>query len=236
MTGRYPAMQLSLALDDHPLLPRIRGRLLARFGPRRDGRRRDPVSQLVRSMLGSKTRDEVSRRVFKELRRHYPSWDRLREAEPRVILRIIWPVNLAEPKAEQLPQALRMIVACTGRLALDHLADLDEEAAMQWLRRLPGVGSKIAAAVLNFSTLHKRALVVDTHLLRLGKRLGLLPSDADYDAGFELFMRRLPDAWDADDLSELHRLMKRLGQTVCTAQAPACGACPLRGLCPRNGV
>lgn len=229
-------MQLSLTLDDRPLLPRVRLRLLARLGPRRDARRRDPVSQLVRSMLGSKTRDEVSRRVFRELRRQYPSWDRLAEASPRAILRIIWPVNLAEPKAEQLPQALRMITACTGRLALDHLAELDEEAAMQWLRRLPGIGSKIAAATLNFSTLRKRALVVDTHLLRLGGRLGLLPLDADYDTGYELLMRQLPDAWDAEDLAELHRLMKLLGQTICTAHAPACGACPLRGLCPRCGV
>jgi endonuclease III len=229
-------MQLSLALDDRPLLPRVRDRLLARLGPRRDGRRRDPVSQLVRSMLGSKTRDEVTRRVFRELRRRYPSWDALGGASPRAILRIIWPVNLADVKAEQLPQALRMIVACTGRLALDHLADLDEEAAMQWLRRLPGVGSKIAAEVLNFSTLRKRALVVDTQLLRLGGRLGLLPLDADYDAGYEQLMRQLPDAWDAEDLAELHRVMKLLGQTICTAHTPSCGACPLRDLCPRCGV
>jgi len=229
-------MQLSLALDDRPLLPRVRDRLLARLGPRRDGRRRDPVSQLVRSMLGSKTRDEVARRVFTELRRRYPSWHELAEASPRAVLRVIWPVNLAEPKAEQLPQALRMIVACTGRLALDHLADLDEEAAMQWLRRLPGIGSKTAAAVLNFSTLRKRALVVDTHLLRLGGRLGLLPPDADCDTGYEQLMRQMPDAWDADDLSELHRLMTLLGQTICTAHTPACAACPLRDLCPRCGV
>jgi endonuclease-3 len=229
-------MQLSFALDDRPLLPRVRDRLQARLGSRRDGRRRDPVSQLVRSMLGSKTRDGVSRRVFRELHRRYPSWDGLGEASPRAILRIIWPVNLAEPKAGQIPQALRMIVACTGRLALDHLADLDEEAAMQWLRRLPGVGSKIAAEVLNFSTLRKRAVVVDTQLLRLGGRLGLLPLDADYDAGHEQLMRQLPDAWDAEDLAELHRLLKLLGQTICTAHTPSCGACPLGNLCPRCGV
>jgi len=65
---------------------------------------------------------------------------------------------------------------------------------------------------------------------------GLLPLDADYDAGHEQLMRQLPDAWDAEDLAELHRLMKLLGQTVCTAHAPACGDCPLRDLCPRCGV
>ena len=79
-------------------------------------------------------------------------------------------------------------------------------------------------------------MVVDRHLLRLGGRLGLLPLNTDFDAGYELFMRQLPDAWDAEDLAELHRLMKLLGQTVCTANAPACGARPLRDLCPRCGV
>jgi endonuclease III len=47
--------------------------------------------------------------------------------------------------------------------------------AMQWLRGLPGVGSKVAATVLNLSTLRMRALPVDTHLLRVGERLGPLP-------------------------------------------------------------
>ena len=142
-------MQLSLSLDDDPLLPRVRDRLLARLGPGRGSRRRDPVSQLVRSMLGSKTRDEVSRRVFRELRRQYPSWDWLSEESPRAVLRLIWPVNLADAKAEQLPQALRMIVACTGRLSLDHPFRWGKggwrEAAVALF--LGGIGAAIVLAI-----------------------------------------------------------------------------------------
>ena len=228
-------MQLSFPLDDDPLLPRVSARLRATASPRRDEPRRDPVSQLVRSMLGSKTRDEVSIQAFERLRDWYPSWDLLQRAPPRRIERAIWMVNHADRQAAQLPQALRMIVARSGALALDFLADWDEEVAMRWLVALPGVGPKIAASVLNFSTLRKRELVVDTHLLRVGERLGLLPARPDYETGHDGFMRLIPEGWTADDLYELHRMIKVLGQTVCAAQAPACGRCPLQELCPRCG-
>jgi endonuclease-3 len=113
--------------------------------------------------------------------------------------------------------------------------DADEEMAMQWLVTLPGVGPKIAAAVLNFSTLRKRQLVVDTHLLRVGRRLGVLSAASDYQTGHDDFMRLIPTFWDGDDLSQFHRLMNSLGQGICMAIAPACGRCPLQDLCPRCG-
>jgi endonuclease-3 len=103
---------------------------------------------------------------------------------------------------------------------------------LKWVRKLPGVGPKVAATILNFSTLRKRVLAVDTHLLRIGKRLGLLPRRADFEIGYKSFMRRVPDTWDADDLYEFHWQMKYHGQTICPHAAPACPRCPLRDLCP----
>src|ERR1700730_11297624 len=140
-------MQLSLALNDRPILWRIRARLLARIGPQRDALRRDPVSQLVNAIISTKTRDEVSSAAFEGLRRRYASWDALRLAAPGELLEIIAPVQHADRKAVHLPQALRNIVASTGSLELDFLVDWHEEMAMQWLRRLPGVMSKVAATV-----------------------------------------------------------------------------------------
>src|SRR5260221_6539624 len=227
-------MQLSLALNDRQVLWQIRGRLLARLGPQRDAMRRDPVSQLVNAIISAKTRDEVSSAAFERLRRRYPSWDALRLAAPGEVEAIIAPVHHADSKAVYLPQALRKIVASTGSLELDFLIDWDEEMAMQWLRGLAGVKSKVAATVLNFSTLRMRVLPVDTHLLRVGERLGLLPPGADYKSGYELWMRLVPDQWDADDLYELHWLLKYLGQTFCPYGVPACTHCPLGDLCPGN--
>jgi endonuclease-3 len=229
------AMQLSLALDERPVMSTIRTRLLARFGRQRDDWRLDPVSQLVCSLISPRTEDEVSLAAFERLRRRYPSWDALRHAAPKDIEAIIRPVTYAEKKAVYLPRALCMIVARSGCLDLEFLTDWDEEMSVQWLRGLPGVGPKVAAAVLNFSTLRKRTLAVDTHLLRIGQRLGLLPADADYDAGYDGFMRLVPDEWEADDTYEFHWLMKYHGQRVCRDAAPVCPGCVLRDLCQFYG-
>jgi endonuclease III len=46
----------------------------------------------------------------------------------------------------------------------------------------------------------------------------------------------VPASWRAEDLFELHWLLKGLGQSVCTDTAPRCGMCPLKAHCPRVGV
>ena len=226
-------MQFSLKLDETSLMALIRERLLAMFGPQRDAGRLDPLSQLVNAMLSTRTQDIVSLSAFERLAQHYSSWDALANAPTAAIEPIIRPVTYAEQKAVHLPQALRKIRARQGGLDLEFLADWDEEMALQWLRDLPGVGPKVAATVLNFSSLRRRVFAVDTHLLRIGARFGLLAFDIDdYDEGHDTYARLLPDEWDADDLYEMHWLMKYLGQQICTHAAPACSRCPLRDLCP----
>src|SRR5882724_8189449 len=153
-----PPMQWSFELDDRLVLWQIRARLLAWLGPQRDTLRLDPVSHLVAAIISKRTRDEVSSAAFARLQRRYSSWEMLCSASPGEVEALIVPVNLAERKARELPLALRKIAARSGSLDLDFLADWDEEMAMQWLRGLPGVGSKVAATVLNFSTLRKRVL------------------------------------------------------------------------------
>jgi endonuclease-3 len=102
---------------------------------------------------------------------------------------------------------------------------------LRWLEELPGVGMRNAATVLNFSKLRKRAFSVDTHQLRVGERLGFLPPGADAARGFATFMRLAPDAWDGDDLYELHWLIKLHGQGRCRHARPVCAGCPLAQIC-----
>jgi endonuclease III len=228
--------QGSFDFGERPVLREVRERLLAAFGPQRDDERFDPVSQLIYGILASKTKDEVSMTAFLRLQARCATWDVLLHTPPKAIERIIWTVNHADRKAEELPLALRKIRARNGALDLEFLADWDVEGALQWLDGLPGVGPKIAATVLNFSHLRKRVLVVDTHVLRVGERLGLLCTGADYQEGYDGYARLLPEDWDGDVLYELHWLIKRLGQQLCRPSLPACGTCPLRAVCPSQDL
>jgi endonuclease III len=226
--------QSSFDFGGGALLREIHTRLLAVFGPQRDEYRFDPLSQLVYGIIASKTRDEVSMAAFLELDRRCRSWDALMRATPKQIQRVIFSVHHADRKAEELPQALRMIRARNGALDLEFLTDWEVEAAHQWLDGLSGVGAKIAATVLNFSTLRKAILPVDTHLLRVGQRLGLVRHGGDYTAGHQGFGRFLPADWDGDMVYELHWLIKLLGQRICRPTAARCGQCPLREICPAD--
>src|SRR4029450_11689962 len=101
--------KLAFPLNDTEPLSDIRARLLPSFGPQRALYRLDPVSQLVRAMLSSRTKDNVSAAAFARLRERYESWDLLRSAAPKEIKAIIHTVTHADAKALYLPQALRAI-------------------------------------------------------------------------------------------------------------------------------
>lgn len=227
-------MQIRLALPSD--LPLVRERLASVFGPQRGEHRLDPVSQLIKSMIGTRTYDEVAWAAFIRLRAAFPDWAALATAEADDIEPVIDPATFADQKARQLPVLVRVILLKRGGLELDFLADEPVDEAMAWLMRLPGVGVKAAAAVLNLSTLNRRALVVDTHVHRVARRLGLTARGGDALQAYEELMEQAPADWAGDDLFELHGLMKPHGQSICSHLDPACGLCKLSDMCPRVGV
>lgn len=226
-------MQLLLLPDERTArLAEIHTRLLRRFGPQGPFLLLDPVSQLVMGLIGGKTTGEVSKAAFKKLRRSFGCWEAVRDAPVAEIQAAIAEVTFAELKAPRLKAALKAVTVTEGRLALDSLAGLGVEDALAWLERLQGVGRKTAAATLNFSTLRRAALVIDTHHLRILRRLGLVDRHADYREAYDRIMPLLPPGWAAADLDQHHQLMKALGQNLCPHGTPFCLRCPLQDLCP----
>jgi endonuclease-3 len=211
MMSEVSPMQLSLALDPDPPVLAVHQKLKLAFGSFAGGPRLAPVDQLVKSLISARTYDEVSWPAYHRLKARYRPWERLIDAPPGEIQAIIAPVTFAEIKAGWLPEAL------------------------SWLRRLPGVGDKVAAAVLNFSTLGRRAMVVDTHVWRVARRIGLASRNADPEAVRYVITDAVPADWAADDFFDLHWLLKRLGQTLCQDHRTRCGGCPVAGLCAERG-
>ncbi len=226
-------MQVSLALPSP--LPALRDRLRALLGPQVAPVRLDPVSQLIHAVLSARTYEEVSWAAFMRLRAAMEDWTRLAEADVGELEQIIDPVTFVDRKARQLPVLVRVLLLKRGGLDLDVLAQEPVSVAMAWLMSLPGVGAKAAAATLNFSTLARPVLVVDTHVARVAWRLGLVGRGDAQEAHLRL-MSQVPATWTAGDLRELHCLMKTHGQSICDHFEPACHLCALTRDCPRTGV
>jgi endonuclease III len=226
-------MQVPFQFAQAADLQSIRDRLAVHFGRIRIEERPDPVSQFVGSILGSRTRDETSWNAFVRLIMHFRNWDAIADAPEADIEGFIWDVTYPEKKAPDLKRALRIIRACSGAINLDFLVDLEVEQALHWLERIHGVGRKTAAATLNFSSLRRRAFVVDTQVLRVLRRFGFVGENALPEHVYDSVMAAADD-FDADDLFELHWYLKRIGRKTCLHARALCASCPLSDICLRR--
>ena len=96
---------------------------------------------------------------------------------------------------------------------------------LESLTKLAGVGRK-TANVIRGNIFHQPSIVVDTHVKRISKKLGLTNETDPVKVEYEL-MKVLPeDFWI---LWNIHII--RLGRTICTARSPQCKECFLKELC-----
>jgi endonuclease-3 len=126
-------------------------------------------------------------------------------------------IGLYRTKAKHLLETCRILIDRHGG---------DVPRSRSALEALPGVGRKTANVVLN-SAFGEPTIAVDTHIFRLGNRLGLAPGDTPLEVE-EGLLRRVPARFRPD----AHHWLILHGRYVCTARAPACGRCALADLCP----
>ncbi len=178
-----------------------------------------PLDQMLRSILGSKTRTEVSWAAFVRLRAHVGGdWYLLARMRVDEILPIVDDVTHAEVKAPQLIEALGWIGRQRGGdLSLEFLEAYTPDAARSWLERIKGVGPKISASVVNLSTLAMPALVVDSHHHRVARRIGLISSRTSAEAAHQILPQQLPSNWSAmrfDSITRCSRHMDRFSAAM----------------------
>lgn len=226
--------RLRLTPEEADRLPYVHRLLLGHFGQPRPREPWDPLSQLIYSLLASRTKTELTYAVVRNLRARFggaDGWENLRDAPLAAIEDAIRDITFPEQKALHLKASLEQITERYGSLTLDFLARYRTDKIRAWLEQFPGVGPQTSAAIVNFSTLRRRAIPVDANHLRVSQRLGLTPR-ADAATTEERLMRLVPETWTAEMLDDHHQLVKRLGQTFCTFDEPRCGECPLRKICP----
>lgn len=193
---------------------------------RKEFRPHDGMDELVSCILSQSTTDANRDRGFDALKARYPNWAEVHHAPTEELIDTIRPAGLANSKGPRIQAAVAQIYEERGEYNIDFLEDLLEDDAKAWLQRLPGVGPKTAAIVLCFGY-GKAAFPVDTHIHRVGKRLGFLPPKISADKAHPVMEAIVPPS----EYYAFHLQMIYHGRKICKARNPQCERCPIAAYC-----
>jgi endonuclease III len=221
---------------------RIRDRLREVYGVPLMKPHRDPIAELILTVLSQSTNDRNRDVAFLRLRARLPTWEQVRDAPAGAVEEAIRPGGISKVKSARIQAILRAIGDEPGagadppgaaadasgeELSLDWLASAPLERARDYLVSLPGVGRKTAACVLLFAY-GRHEVPVDTHVSRVGMRLHLLRPGAPFEELHDEMLALTPPGQEL----ELHVNLLRHGRRTCHARSPACHECALARMCP----
>lgn len=192
---------------------------------------RDPLDELILTILSQNTTDTNRDRAWERLRDAFDDWEEVRRAPRPRVEEAIRPAGLARQKTAAIRGVLEELRREVGAPHLDHLEEMDDAGALDYLAGFHGVGVKTAACVLCFA-LERPVLPVDTHVDRVARRLGLVPEGGGRDRVHRVLNREVPP----ELRRRLHLQLIRLGRDVCGARRAECDRCPVADLCPRVGL
>lgn len=184
------------------------------------------LDELISTILSQNTNDINRDRAFTSLKKHFPTWEAVRDAAESEVVEAIRSAGLANQKGPRIQSILREITALRGSLDVDFLRDLPDAKAWDWLMKFKGVGPKTASIVLLFS-LGKAAFPVDTHIQRVTGRIGLRPEKMNNEKAHAYLAGLFP----SETYPAAHLNIIRLGREVCHPRNPDCESCVLNSLC-----
>jgi endonuclease III len=203
-------------------------RLLKTYGEIPLKPRREPMHELISTMLSHRTTQKNESSAFHRMWDRFGSWEAIRDAPVSELAQTIEQANFAEAKAPNIQAALRQIIDERGTASIDFLQDLPAQEGLAWLMDLPGVGIKTASLVLLFC-FHKAVMPVDTHVHRVSQRVGLIGPKVTPAAAHIVLLQLLPP--DPHVLFNFHIALLKHGQQVCVWAVPRCERCPLTNIC-----
>jgi endonuclease-3 len=183
---------------------------------------RTPLQLLIATILSAQCTDERVNKVTPALFARYRSAADFASADPRELENYIRSTGFYRAKAKN-------IIACCRALVERHGGELPR--SLEELTKLPGVGRKTANVLIGTAWGIPAGIVVDTHVRRLARRMGLT-QHTDPDKIERDLMELIPqEEWIAFG----HRMIYH-GRQVCLARNPRCDQCALNSFCPKIGV
>lgn len=184
-----------------------------------------PYTLLVAIVLSAQTTDKNVNKATPALFKAAPSPEKMLALGEDKIKEYIRSIGLFNSKAKNIIALSKdLIEKYNGEIP----KDVDE------LQKLAGVGRKTANVFLN-TMYGMPTFGVDTHVLRLGNRIGIAPGKTPLEVEKNLakaVTHVIPD----DDLKHVSHWLVLHGRYICTAKKPLCGQCPVADLCPKIGV
>jgi endonuclease-3 len=180
---------------------------------------RGPFELLVATILAAQCTDERVNQTTPALFARFPDAAAMAAADPEELESLVRSTGFFRAKAKSIRGAAEALVCrFAGRFP----------SRMEDLLTLPGVGRKTANVVLG-TCFGEPAIIVDTHVRRVSRRLALASSD-DPDE----IERQLQELLPADDWTTFSHQLTFHGRRRCHARNPDCGACVVATLCPSS--
>lgn len=171
---------------------------------------------LIATILSAQCTDARVNIVTEKLFKKYDSLEKFANADLEELEQDIKPTGFYHNKA-------RNIIACTRKLLDEFHGEVPK--TVEELTSLAGVGRK-TANVIRGNIYHEPSVVVDTHVKRISRRLGLTKEEDPVKIEFDL-MKKLPkDHWTLYNIQII-----TFGRDLCTARNPKCELCPLQKYC-----
>jgi endonuclease-3 len=181
-----------------------------------------PLQLLISTILSAQCTDKRVNLVTPELFRKYPSAEAFARASLKTLERMIHSTGFFRNKAKNIKETCR-------RLVRDHNGKVPR--SMDELLKLPGVARKTANVVLGTAYGVAAGVVVDTHVFRISRRLGLTTAKTPEKVEQDLMDLVPSREW----INFSHRLIHH-GRRVCNARNPQCSLCALEPHCQKVGV
>jgi len=181
----------------------------------------NPLQLLIATILSAQCTDVRVNMVTPALFARYPNTQAFADAEPRELETAIQSTGFFRNKT-------RNIIACCRQILEKHGGQVPN--TMEELVHLPGVGRKTANVILG-NAFDVPGITVDTHVLRLSRRLGLTKHTDAHKVEQDLMTLIPQKEWTMFS----HRMIFH-GRRVCFARKPNCPGCILAKVCPKVGV
>lgn len=170
----------------------------------------------IATILSAQCTDEMVNRVTPFLFSKYPDFFSLSESDIEEVKEIIRPTGFFNNKAKSITSLAKIVVKdFGGKLPLE----------MEKLVKLPGIGRKTANVLLSEYGA-PAGVVVDTHVKRVAKRLGLTSHDDPTKIENDLIKLFPKDKWGKISHQLIH-----FGRGICLAKKPKCNICKINAIC-----